>query len=50
VLSGAANSNQLKENLKALNFNFLEEELLELNKINTSIENYWEERSQLYWN
>lgn len=50
VLSGAANSNQLKQNLKALNFNFLEEELLELNKINTSIENYWEERSQLYWN
>ena len=50
VLSGASNTNQLKQNLKALNFQFTEKELKALNTLKVSAENYWKERSLLDWN
>lgn len=50
VLSGASNSKQLKENLKALEFNFIEDELILLQSLNAPVQLYWEERAQLQWN
>ena len=50
VLSGASNGIQLKENLKALDFSFSEEELILLRKLKIFAKDYWEERSQLSWN
>lgn len=50
VLSGASNSKQLKENLKALEFNFIEDELILLQSLNAPVQLYWEERAKLQWN
>ena len=50
VLSGASNTNQLTQNLKALNFNFTEEELDLFTNLQVSSEKYWKERSLLSWN
>ncbi len=50
VLSGASNVQQLKANLKALDFNLSEEEINVLKSIQTKPEFYWNERSELAWN
>jgi len=50
VLSGAANSNQLKENLKAFNFELSNEDVNELKLLRKSSLDYWLERSSLSWN
>lgn len=50
VLSGAANSMQLYQNLKALNFTFTLEELELLKTLKVAPEDYWNERSVLNWN
>ncbi|MBT2161781.1 aldo/keto reductase [Zobellia barbeyronii] len=49
VLSGAADINQLEQNLKANSFTLNEEELAELTKAKVNSKVYWEERSQLSW-
>ncbi len=50
VLSGASNCNQLKQNLKALNFELDTNEILKLKSFAVSSEHYWQERSNLEWN
>ncbi|GAA4888778.1 aldo/keto reductase [Flaviramulus aquimarinus] len=50
VLSGASNTKQLQENLKALHFVFTEQELEALKAVNVKTEAYWKERSLLHWN
>ena len=50
VLSGASNTNQLEENLKALRFKLTEEELTSLSTLKLNTEHYWTERSELEWN
>ncbi|OWW23727.1 oxidoreductase [Zobellia sp. OII3] len=49
VLSGAADINQLDQNLKANTFTLDEEELAELTKAKVDSTAYWKERSQLSW-
>ncbi len=50
VLSGAANSQQLKENLKTNTFSLSYEEVELLNSFKTSTDSYWAERKKLPWN
>lgn len=50
ILSGASNSNQLKENLKALNFELDKNEISKLKLFTVSPNNYWQERNELKWN
>lgn len=50
VLSGAANVNQLDENVKALHFELLQEDLDTLQTLKVSPDLYWKERNQLSWN
>ena len=50
VLSGASNSEQLKENMKAMTFELSSTELNMLKSLYTSPEFYWQERSILSWN
>jgi aryl-alcohol dehydrogenase-like predicted oxidoreductase len=50
VLSGAANTKHLVQNLKALDFKLSPEELDILYKYSVPIETYWAERKQLSWN
>lgn len=50
VLSGASDSLQLKQNLKALNFELTTDETTTLKSLAVSPKNYWEERSDLEWN
>ncbi|MBF8148286.1 aldo/keto reductase [Winogradskyella sp. F6397] len=50
VLSGASDSNQLKQNLKALDFKLTTDEVTTLKSFAVSPELYWEERSNLEWN
>jgi aryl-alcohol dehydrogenase-like predicted oxidoreductase len=50
VLSGGANTSQIEENLKALNFQLNEEEIEKLKSFAVPPKNYWEERSNLAWN
>jgi aryl-alcohol dehydrogenase-like predicted oxidoreductase len=50
VLSGASNTKQLKENLKANTFTLSGKELSVLNALNVSPDSYWRERSALSWN
>ncbi|WP_298237766.1 aldo/keto reductase [uncultured Algibacter sp.] len=50
VLSGASNIIQLKENMKALDFSFSENDILLLKSLKVSVKDYWEERSELSWN
>ena len=49
VLSGASDKKQLKENLKALDFQLTPEEVDLLKKAKVSSKEYWSERSQLNW-
>lgn len=50
VLSGASNTKQLEQNLKALNFKLTKEELNNLSAIKSNPEDYWSERNKLEWN
>ncbi|MDB9721222.1 aldo/keto reductase [Winogradskyella sp.] len=50
VLSGVANSAQLKDNLKSLTFKLHTTELSLLKGLAISPDNYWTERGQLRWN
>jgi aryl-alcohol dehydrogenase-like predicted oxidoreductase len=50
VLSGASITNQLKQNLKALNFRLTKEELKVLNAFGVFAVPYWKERSLMHWN
>jgi aryl-alcohol dehydrogenase-like predicted oxidoreductase len=49
VLSGASDSKQLEENLKALDFQLTNEDLEELKQLQVPSKGYWQERSQLSW-
>jgi aryl-alcohol dehydrogenase-like predicted oxidoreductase len=51
VLSGASDSNQLEQNLKALdpNLTFTPSEINQLKLLRTNPTSYWEERSNLSW-
>lgn len=49
VLSGASDSTQLEENLKASDFQLTTEDLEELKKLQVPSKEYWQERSQLSW-
>lgn len=50
ILSGASNGHQLKQNLKALNFELEDDEILKLKSFAVSPLNYWHERNDLKWN
>ncbi|EDP71736.1 oxidoreductase [Flavobacteriales bacterium ALC-1] len=50
ILSGASNTNQVKQNLKALNFELNNDEISKLKSFVVFPENYWHERSSLKWN
>ena len=50
VLSGASNSKQLQENLKALNFQLSIEDIYKLKLLSKPAPDYWLERSILAWN
>ena len=50
ILSGASNTNQLAENLKALDFKLEKRELLSLNQHSVHPDSYWSERTKLVWN
>ena len=50
VLSGASNSQQLKENLKALEFQLTSNEIETLKAFSVSPNDYWQERNNLHWN
>ncbi|WP_179022493.1 aldo/keto reductase [Winogradskyella forsetii] len=50
VLSGASDLQQLKQNLKALDFELNDNEILKLKSLSVSPEHYWQERSDLKWN
>ncbi|WP_179333207.1 aldo/keto reductase [Winogradskyella costae] len=50
ILSGASSSNQLQQNLKALNFKLNANDIEQLKSLAVNPENYWQERSNLSWN
>lgn len=50
VLSGASNTHQLSENLKALNFKLENKELISLKQHAVDSSFYWNERKKLEWN
>jgi aryl-alcohol dehydrogenase-like predicted oxidoreductase len=50
VLSGASDTNQLKENLKLNDFRLSNEDIKSLNSFKVSPKLYWEERKKLEWN
>jgi aryl-alcohol dehydrogenase-like predicted oxidoreductase len=50
LLSGASNCKQIKQNLKALNFELDQTEIEKLKSLKFSPKNYWEERDNLKWN
>jgi aryl-alcohol dehydrogenase-like predicted oxidoreductase len=50
VLSGASNTNQLKENLKLNSFSLSNDDINLLNSFKTDAEHYWSERKKLAWN
>ncbi|WP_139957587.1 aldo/keto reductase [Flavicella sediminum] len=50
VLSGASDSQQLEENLKALTFKLTEDEMKLLKSCKVDAATYWKERSDLSWN
>lgn len=50
VLSGASNTNQLKENLKINNFALTFDDINLLNSFKIDSEHYWSERKNLEWN
>ncbi|WP_178987762.1 aldo/keto reductase [Winogradskyella schleiferi] len=50
VLSGASDLQQLNQNLKAMEFELNENEILKLKSLSVSPKHYWQERSDLKWN
>ncbi|WP_109832958.1 aldo/keto reductase [Reichenbachiella versicolor] len=50
VLSGAAISNHLLENLSALRFNLLDSEIEKLKQFSIVRKEYWNERKEMVWN
>jgi aryl-alcohol dehydrogenase-like predicted oxidoreductase len=50
ILSGGAHTTQIKENLKALNFELDANEIAKLQSFKVSSQLYWQERSNLEWN
>ncbi len=50
VLSGASNTIQLQENLKAQNIQLLNNELEEITSFKIEADDYWKERKLLAWN
>lgn len=50
VLSGASNTLQLEQNLKALDFKLTEEDINCLSILKNNPKNYWNERNELEWN
>ena len=50
VLSGASDTNQLSENLKAMKFTLENEELISLIGYTVDSDFYWNERKKLQWN
>lgn len=50
VLSGASNTAQLSENMKALKIKLEKEELISLKQYTVNSNDYWNERKQLQWN
>jgi len=50
IKNGASDMAQLRENLKALHFNFTADELQELKNLKANPEAYWGERADLNWN
>ena len=50
ILSGASNSEQLKENLKMNSFSLSDSDLEMLHSFAIKPEFYWSERKQLQWN
>jgi aryl-alcohol dehydrogenase-like predicted oxidoreductase len=50
ILSGVSNLEQLKENLKAQNFELSKEEIELIKSLQVPSKRYWEERSALAWN
>lgn len=50
VLSGAAQSRQIQENLKSNEFKLEEDDLMILKSFKIAPGNYWQERKQLHWN
>jgi aryl-alcohol dehydrogenase-like predicted oxidoreductase len=50
ILSGGAHTTQIKENLKALNFELDANEITKLESFKVSSQLYWQERSNLEWN
>lgn len=50
LLSGASNKTQLKENLKALEFNLTRKELELIKTLKITPDAYWNERNTLNWN
>ena len=50
VLSGASQTNQIKENLKANDFHLLAEDMALLKSFKIDTIDYWSERKQLGWN
>ena len=50
VLSGASTRPQLEENLDALTFKLMEEEVDRLRKMAVLPQDYWSERKKLAWN
>ena len=50
ILSGASNSEQLKENLKMNSFLLSSDEIDVLNSFKVTPDFYWSERKKLQWN
>jgi len=50
ILSGAANSKQLQENVKATEFSLSNLEIEQLQSFKITPEMYWTERKELQWN
>ncbi|MDN3492554.1 aldo/keto reductase [Winogradskyella bathintestinalis] len=50
VLSGATNSKQLQQNVKALDFELTTDEISKLKSYGVSTGHYWQERNNLSWN
>ncbi|MEO1030010.1 MAG: aldo/keto reductase [Bacteroidota bacterium] len=50
ILSGASNIQQLKQNLKVLDFELNTSDISQLKSFATSPQDYWNERSNLVWN
>ncbi|WP_458629119.1 aldo/keto reductase [Winogradskyella sp. PC D3.3] len=50
ILSGATNTNQLQQNLKAFNLKLEADDIEKLKSLTVDPQDYWQERSDLEWN